>query len=62
MPDMEEGGWVSLPAYICRCIYHADQELTRQDRYVCVEPGYVHEFKTLKPGEEFLAQQVISIA
>jgi len=33
----------------------------RQNRYVCIEPGYVREFKSLKPGEEFLGQQVMRV-
>jgi glucose-6-phosphate 1-epimerase len=33
----------------------------RQERYVCIEPGYVREFKSLKPGEEFLGQQVLRV-
>jgi hypothetical protein len=32
-----------------------------QDRYICIEPGFVREFKSLKPGEEFLGQQVITV-
>lgn len=32
-----------------------------QERYVCIEPGYVREFKSLKPGEEFIGQQIISV-
>lgn len=33
-----------------------------QNKYICIEPGYVREFKTLKPGEEFLGQQVTTVA
>jgi len=32
-----------------------------QNRYVCVEPGYVSEFKTLKPREQFIGQQSITV-
>jgi hypothetical protein len=32
-----------------------------QDRYVCIEPGYVKQFKTLAPGEEWIGQQVLRI-
>jgi len=39
----------------------ADMEDDGWNKYICIEPGYVHDFKVLKPGEEFLAQQVISI-
>ena len=34
--------------------------MTMQDKYICIEPGYVRDFKVLKPGEEFLGQQVIT--
>lgn len=39
----------------------ADMEDNGWDRYVCIEPGYVREFKSLKPGEEFLGQQVLKV-
>ncbi|CAD6571696.1 MAG: hypothetical protein TREMPRED_000351 [Tremellales sp. Tagirdzhanova-0007] len=39
----------------------ADMEAGGWERYVCIEPGYVREFKTLKPGEEFLGQQILSV-
>jgi hypothetical protein len=35
-------------------------KLMVQERYVCIEPGYVSEFKTLKPEERFIGQQVLS--
>lgn len=38
----------------------ADMEPNGWDRYVCIEPGYVKEFKTLQPGEEWIGQQVIT--
>ncbi|KAK4688875.1 glucose-6-phosphate 1-epimerase, partial [Tremellales sp. Uapishka_1] len=38
----------------------ADMEQDGYKRFVCVEPGYVSEFKTLKPGEEFLGQQILT--
>ena len=31
-----------------------------KERYICIEPGYVSEFKTLKPEERFIGQQVLS--
>ena len=31
-----------------------------QERYICIEPGYVSEYKSLAPGEEFLGQQVVT--
>ncbi|GFZ51797.1 hypothetical protein JCM24511_09565 [Saitozyma sp. JCM 24511] len=39
----------------------ADMEDGGWDRYICIEPGFVREFKSLKPGEEFLGQQVITV-
>jgi hypothetical protein len=33
-----------------------------QDKYVCIEPGYVKNWKTLAPGEEWIGQQVLKIA
>jgi len=36
------------------------QSADGQERYVCIEPGYVSEFKTLKPEERFIGQQVLS--
>ncbi|WVF66137.1 hypothetical protein IAT40_000877 [Kwoniella sp. CBS 6097] len=39
----------------------ADMEDKGWEKYVCIEPGYVKDFKSLAPGEEFLAQQVISV-
>ncbi|WRT63744.1 uncharacterized protein IL334_000667 [Kwoniella shivajii] len=38
----------------------ADMEDKGWERYVCIEPGYVREFKTLAPGEEFIGQQIIT--
>lgn len=35
--------------------------LLLQNHYVCIEPGYVKEFKTLQPGEEWIGQQVLSV-
>ncbi len=32
-----------------------------QERYVCIEPGYVKEFKTLQPGEQWTGQQVLKV-
>jgi glucose-6-phosphate 1-epimerase len=53
--DMEAGGWAS------RDRLAVQPSANRQERYVCIEPGYVREFKTLKPGEEFLGQQVMRV-
>lgn len=39
----------------------ADMEDKGWERYICVEPGYVHEFKKLAAGEEFIGQQVITV-
>ncbi|WVR03520.1 hypothetical protein IAU60_000512 [Kwoniella sp. DSM 27419] len=39
----------------------ADMEDKGWEKYVCIEPGYVREFKSLAPGEEFLAQQVLRV-
>jgi len=39
----------------------SDMEPTGWERYVCVEPGYVKNFKVLKPGEEWIGQQVLTI-
>ncbi|KAK8845511.1 hypothetical protein IAR55_006226 [Kwoniella newhampshirensis] len=38
----------------------ADMEDKGWERYVCIEPGYVREFKTLPAGEEFIGAQVIT--
>ncbi|EIW68037.1 hypothetical protein TREMEDRAFT_69533 [Tremella mesenterica DSM 1558] len=38
-----------------------DMEENGWDRYICVEPGYVREFKILAPGEEFLGQQILTV-
>ncbi|ODN76133.1 hypothetical protein, variant 1 [Cryptococcus amylolentus CBS 6039] len=37
-----------------------DMEAGGWDRYICIEPGYVREFKTLAPGEEFTGAQTIT--
>ena len=37
----------------------ADMEEGGWDKYVCIEPGYVREFKSIKPKEEFIGQQVL---
>ncbi|ORY22621.1 galactose mutarotase-like domain-containing protein [Naematelia encephala] len=39
----------------------ADMEENGWDRYICIEPGYVREFKSIKAGEEFLGQQVLTV-
>ncbi|ORX34740.1 galactose mutarotase-like domain-containing protein [Kockovaella imperatae] len=39
----------------------ADMEDGGWERYICIEPGFVREFKYLQPGEEFLGQQVLTI-
>ncbi|KAJ9106895.1 hypothetical protein QFC20_003903 [Naganishia adeliensis] len=39
----------------------ADMEPNGWDRYVCIEPGYVKNWKTLAPGEEWIGQQVLKI-
>ncbi|KAL1407072.1 hypothetical protein Q8F55_006485 [Vanrija albida] len=39
----------------------ADMEPGGWDRYVCVEPGFVSEWKTLPAGKEFTGQQVITL-
>ncbi|WWC85893.1 uncharacterized protein L201_000760 [Kwoniella dendrophila CBS 6074] len=39
----------------------ADMEDKGWEKYVCVEPGYVREFKSLQPGEEFIGQQIITV-
>ncbi|WWC66656.1 uncharacterized protein I206_100560 [Kwoniella pini CBS 10737] len=39
----------------------ADMEDKGWEKYVCIEPGYVREFKSLAPGEEFLGQQVLTV-
>lgn len=54
MGDMEDGGWVSRVEWQSSLL-HADI----QNHYVCLEPGYVSEFKTLKPGEEFIGHQAL---
>jgi glucose-6-phosphate 1-epimerase len=48
---MEDGGWVSA----------RDNDEADQNRYVCIEPGYVRDFKVIAPGEEFVGQQVITV-
>ncbi|KAJ9119880.1 hypothetical protein QFC24_005594 [Naganishia onofrii] len=40
----------------------ADMEPNGWDKYVCIEPGYVKNWKTLAPGEEWIGQQVLKIA
>ncbi|WWD22464.1 hypothetical protein CI109_106957 [Kwoniella shandongensis] len=40
----------------------ADMEDKGWEKYVCIEPGYVREFKTLPAGEEFIGAQVITVA
>ncbi|WVQ80330.1 hypothetical protein IAT38_002435 [Cryptococcus sp. DSM 104549] len=39
----------------------ADMEDKGWEKYVCIEPGYVREFKTLAPGEEFVGHQTITV-
>jgi len=39
----------------------ADMEDKGWEKYICIEPGYVREFKTLAPGERFIGQQVLSV-
>jgi glucose-6-phosphate 1-epimerase len=56
MVDLEDKGWVSAARF------DSDfDELTVQEKYICIEPGYVREFKTLKPEERFIGQQVLSV-
>jgi len=38
-----------------------DMEPNGWNRYVCVEPGHVSDFKTLKPGEKWIGQQVLTV-
>jgi len=38
----------------------ADMEDKGWEKYICIEPGYVREFKSIGPGEEFLGQQIIT--
>ncbi|KAI5123750.1 hypothetical protein M0805_000342 [Coniferiporia weirii] len=37
-----------------------DMEEGGWERYICVEPGYVAEFKTIQPGETWIGGQVIT--
>ncbi|KAK6905329.1 glucose-6-phosphate 1-epimerase [Kwoniella mangroviensis CBS 10435] len=37
-----------------------DMEDKGWEKYICIEPGYAREFKSLAPGEEFIGQQVIT--
>lgn len=39
----------------------ADMEEGGWNRYICVEPGFVSEWKTIKPGEQFIGQQVLTL-
>jgi len=38
----------------------ADMEDKGWEKYICIEPGYVREFKSIQPGQEFVGQQVIT--
>lgn len=38
-----------------------DMEDGGWNRYVCVEPGFVSEFKSLEPGQKFLGQETITL-
>lgn len=59
---MEDGGWVSWLDRACRGATTDTFFSSSQNRYVCIEPGFVSEFKSIKPGEQFIGQQTISIA
>ncbi|OXC71146.1 glucose-6-phosphate 1-epimerase [Cryptococcus neoformans] len=39
----------------------ADMEDKGWDKYICIEPGYVREFKTLSPSEELILAQTITV-
>lgn len=62
--DMEDGGWVSPTRGSARKRFDSclDTAWHSQNHYVCIEPGYVKDFKTLQPGEEWIGQQVLSVA
>ena len=32
-----------------------------REKFVCVEPGYVAEFKTIPPGETWIGGQIITV-
>lgn len=43
---------------------HKGEQMLRinnREKYVCVEPGYVTEFKPLNPGETWIGGQTLSV-
>jgi glucose-6-phosphate 1-epimerase len=60
--DMEPNGWVRDCFHLVpMCHSHVYSSSGRQNHYVCVEPGHVSDFKTLKPGEKWIGQQVLTV-
>lgn len=58
MADLEDKGWVGHNAH-WPCLQRPRS--SEQERYICIEPGYVSEFKSLKPEERWIGQQVLTV-
>ena len=48
-------------AWIEKCHNIADMEDEDYKKYVCVEPGFVRNHRTVKPNHQFLLKQTITV-